>query len=499
MAQKLAAVDYSQDVSIVALVGRRRNPTIIAEGRCTHDPGNNMGEFDIAVHEDYRKRGIAVILADYLRKIAYARGLSGMYAVVIQQNRGTMALLDKAWPTATKSFESGTRVYTVRFPGSETAYPKDSVFIYSGRFADYTYGTQHPFDPERARSTLKLIRQQGHLNEPWTRVEEPQLVHAQRLTESHEPAFIEALRLANDGKWRDELVRFGLGGDDCPVFPGLFDYVLLYASATLTGVELIMNQKTNIVFNPIGGFHHASRSHAEGFCYVNDVIVAIDALVGSGHRVAYIDIDAHHGNGVQDAYWRDDRVLVVSLHESGKTLYPGTGFETEIGEDMGRGFTINIPLPVNTDDEAYVDIFDSIVDPAVKRFSPSVVVAVVGADTHRTDPLSNLSLTINGMVSAMERIREWCPHLLMLGGGGYNPRMVNRAWCRMWAAANRIDALPDFLSVVGGNFLGAEGLQGAELADMQYRVTGEEKKQIIAELDRIVEFHEANTLPLLPS
>ena len=496
-AQKLAAVDYSQDMAIIGLVGRRGNSEIIGEGRYTYNPGNNMGEFDIVARRDFRGRGVATFLANYLNKIAYSSGLSGMYAEVIQQNRGTMALLNKAWPTAEKTFDSGTCTFTVRFPEEDVKRPKDSIVVYSGRFGDFSYGKEHPFSPDRARVALRTIAQEGYLNEPWIRMEEPRMITRDRLVQSHDPNFIDALERANSGDWSDDFVNFNLGGDDCPVFPGVFDYVLLYTSATATAVDLIIAENANLVFNPLGGFHHASRSHAEGFCYINDILMAIDTFLAGGYRVAYIDIDAHHGNGVQDAYYEDDRVLFVSLHESGKTLYPGTGFETETGEEIGKGFTVNIPLPVGIDDEIFEKAFDLVITPAVKAFAPTVVVAVIGADTHKQDPLANLKVTNNGMANAVERIREYSNRLVLLGGGGYDTQTTAKAWCRMWGAANRIDALPDCLLVMGGTFLGGHGLDGADIVDMTYRVSGKEKSDMMAELERIAAYHKEHTIPVI--
>ena len=420
-----------------------------------------------------------------------------MYAEVIQGNAATMGLLHRAWPTARKTFQAGNYVYTVRFPPDDVERPKDSIIVHSGRSSDFTYGEEHPFSPERSRTTLNLIVENHYLNEPWMRIEEPRLVPKERLYESHEPEFVDALESANDGRMREELVPFNVGTEDCPVFPGLFDWVRLYTSATITAVDFLTDEKANVVFNPTGGFHHAARAHAEGFCYLDDCITAIDMLLARGYRVAYVDIDAHHGNGVQDAYYGDDRVLVVSLHESGKTLYPWSGFETEIGKDAGEGFTVNVPLPKGTDDEAYVKVFDRVVVPAVEAFEPTVVVAVIGADTHRRDPLSNLALTNNGMVTVMERIRDFAHQLLLLGGGGYDLESTTRAWCRMWATVNRIDALPDYLLGVGGSFLGGEGLGAADLVDRAYRVWGEERAAIDEALDRVAAYHEHTTLPLI--
>jgi acetoin utilization deacetylase AcuC-like enzyme/acyl-CoA hydrolase len=496
-AQALATVDYSQDMAIVGLVGPRNNPVVCGEGRYTYDPSNRMGEFDIVVHRDYRGHGIALLLANYLNKIAYANGLAGVYAMVIQQNSATKALLDKAWPTALRTFDSGTSIFTVKFPEEDVTRPKDSIVIYSGRFGDFSYGRDHPFDPSRARVVLGTIDDAGYLNEPWIRTEEPRMITKERLVQTHSPEFVDALHKANEGEWQDEFIQLNLGTDDCPIFKGIFDYVLLYASATATGVDLIMRENANVVFNPLGGFHHSSRTFAEGFCYVNDIILAIDMFLAGGYRVACVDIDAHHGNGVQDAYYRDDRVLVVSTHQTGKALYPGTGFEDEIGEDMGEGFTVNVPLPTGSDDEIFLRAIDRVVTPAVEKFAPTAVIAIIGTDGHRSDPGSGLNFTNNGMSDAMERIRDYSNHLLLLAGGGYDLRSTTRGWTRMWGAANRMDALPDYLLVMGGAFVSSADLQGGDLVDMTYRVSGKEKEEMVAEIDRIVAFHEANTLPII--
>jgi acetoin utilization protein AcuC len=343
------------------------------------------------------------------------------------------------------------------------------------------------------------MKQQGYLDEPWIRVEEPIMVGKERLIESHDPNFVDALEQANSGQWRETFLKFNLGNEDCPIFPGLFDYVLLYTSATITAVDLITNENANVVFNLLGGFHHASRSFATGFCYVNDVLVAIDIFLSKGFRVACVDIDAHHGNGVQDAYYNDDRVLVVSLHQTGRSLYPWSGFENEIGEGIGKGFTINVPLPEATDDEAFQMVFDRVVPPALEKFAPTVVVAIIGADTHKSDPMANLKLTNNGMVHAIKKIRECSRHLLLLAAGGYDVKTTTRAWARMWAAANRIDALPDYLLTIGGRFREGAGQQHGDVEDMNYRVSGRVKEEITHELDRIAAFHEKNTIPCIGS
>lgn len=373
---------------------------------------------------------------------------------------------------------------------------RDSALIFASRFGEFSYGEGHPFLPTRAVATLEMIRRQGYLDEPWMRVVEPVPIQKEILAQTHDSGYIDALAAANDGKWQDRFIHFGLGTEECPIFPGIFDYVLMYSAATATGAKAILEDRSNVAFNPLGGFHHAGRRNAEGFCYVNDVVVAIEMLLDGGMRVAYVDIDAHHGNGVQDAYYEDDRVLVVSLHQTGNTLYPWSGFENEIGTGRGRGYTINVPLPEETDDELFGMAFDDLIVPALDAFAPTVVVATVGADTHRNDPLANLSLTNNGMADAVGKLLPRAPHLLMLGGGGYDVDTTVAAWARMWAAANGIDDLPDHLLAVGGAFMESAGM-GAEIVDMPYRLSGPKKKANIAKVDRILDFHRVNTLPMI--
>lgn len=363
--------------------------------------------------------------------------------------------------------------------------PGDAVLIYAPSFSEQSLGDGHPFRPDRASALVELLKRQGWLSEPWMRVEEPGPVPKAALERAMDPGFLAAIERASAGEIDASLVAYGLGSAECPIFPGLSDYVGLYCAATMRGVRAILEEGADLAFNPLGGMHHASRSHAEGFCYVNDAILAIDALLAAGHRVAYIDIDAHHGNGVQDAYLADPRVLVASIHESGETLYPWCGREDEVGEGEGRGFTINVPLPAGADDEIFELAFNELVVHRVKAFVPTVTVAVVGADSLRSDPLSHLQVTNNALSAVLERIRSFGPRLLMLGGGGYDAAATVRAWARLWATANDIDALPDYLYAVGGVFLGAGDLEGADLIDAAFRVSGDAKRSMMEELRRL--------------
>jgi acetoin utilization protein AcuC len=181
------------------------------------------------------------------------------------------------------------------------------------------------------------------------------------------------------------------------------------------------------------------KSRASGFCYVNDPVIGILKLLSLGKRVAYIDIDAHHGDGVQKAFYQTDQVLTISLHESGNTLFPGTGFEYEIGEGKGDGYAVNVPLPPYTDDGTYLWAFEEVVPPLILAFQPDVVVTQLGVDTFSDDPLTNLSLSIFGYEKVVRKIKELAPRWVALGGGGYDISNVARAWTLAWAVMNGIE------------------------------------------------------------
>src|SRR5690554_3587055 len=178
--------------------------------------------------------------------------------------------------------------------------------------------------------TFELCYRYGLLDASWIEVMEPSPATEEVMLEYHLPQYVEALKDANSGSFDFTMLEYGLGTGDNPVFKGVFDFSLLVLGATILGAELISAGRADTVFSPVGGLHHAGYDHAEGFCYVNDIVIAINRLIKSGmKRVLYVDIDAHHGNGVQDAFYDRSDVLFISLHQSGETLYPGSGFENE--------------------------------------------------------------------------------------------------------------------------------------------------------------------------
>lgn len=369
-----------------------------------------------------------------------------------------------------------------------------SAFIYSSVFDMYSLGSEHPFKPYKATMVYELCHRYGLFDHPWIRVLEPAAAAEQVMGEFHSQEYIDALKSCNGGYFDFTMLHYGLGTGDNPVFKGVFEFSLLVLGATMAATELIASGEADTVFSPVGGLHHGGFGHAEGFCYVNDIVIAIRRLLSRGFkRVLYVDIDAHHGNGVQDAFYDSDQVMFISLHQSGDSLYPGTGFENEMGDGKGRGYTVNLPLPEYTDDEVYVRAFREIYPPLVKVFAPDVVVAQIGLDTLKRDPLTNLRLTNNGYCEVMEEIRRSCPKILALGGGGYSVPDVVRGWTLAWAILNGIKPVDSFMGSVGSAVYG-QGTQ--ELYDEPHRISDALKKSVDSYVDNKLAYIKANVFPL---
>jgi acetoin utilization protein AcuC len=374
-----------------------------------------------------------------------------------------------------------------------------TAFVHSPRFAEYDYGQDHPLEPGRPEITVELCQKYDLLNKPWMATIEPTPASREMMAMFHDEEYLEALQEANNGVFREELLEFGLGTADCPVFPGVYDYSALVAGATLLATDLVAKPQYDLAFSLAGGFHHARKRNAEGFCYVNDVVIAIKELVEKGQRVAYVDLDAHHGDGVQSAFYQENRVLNVSLHESGKTLFPWSGFETEIGSGEGRGYSINVPLPPQTDDEVFLLAFNEIVPPSLAAFEPDVVFTLIGADGLLVDPLSHLSLTNNSYAEAVKVIEAISPACVVLGGGGYHINSATRAWCLAWAVMNGIEPQDEYAGTIGGMMLGTEYVEGGGLRDRHAYTTGPLKEEIRKEVERVTEYIKETVLPLISS
>ncbi len=321
-----------------------------------------------------------------------------------------------------------------------------TAFIYTDEFSRFDYGDSHPLKMFRLVLTYELIKAYGLLSLPDTRFVHSKAASDKELCLFHESKYIECLKSVNEGKRVANAYNYGLGYGDNPIFKGLLDWSRLVTGASLQAAEMVDNGDVDIAFNIAGGLHHAGSAQASGFCYVNDPAVAIKYLLKKGKRVAYIDIDAHHGDGVQDAFYDTDRVLTISIHETGKVLFPGTGFETEIGIGEGEGYSINVPLPPYSDDEIFMYAFNSIIPPAIDKFKPDIVVTQLGADSFCSDPLSHLNLTSYGFCEAVTKLKAISKKWVALGGGGYDIYNVAKGWTLAWAIMNGVD-LPDEIPI----------------------------------------------------
>lgn len=372
-----------------------------------------------------------------------------------------------------------------------------TVFYYSDEMGRFEFGPDHPFKPERATITFDLCNRYGVLNYPWMVVREPLPADPALLSLFHEPMYIQMLEKASRGEPSLEMLERGLGTADTPILKGIYEWSLRAVGGTHSAMQEILSGRAQKAFHLLGGFHHAMPGHAEGFCYLNDIAVAILDTLRSAKdiRIAFVDFDAHHGNGVQQAFYGDPRVLMISVHETGRTLYPWSGNENEIGEGEGRGFTVNLPLEPGTDDEVYSFVLDSAVFPLLRSFSPDIIVAELGADTLISDPLTHLKLTNNGYQKAVRGITAVCPKIVALGGGGYDLYRTSRCWTLAWSILNHVEPVDEFAGLVGGMMFGPE-MEVGSLYDHPFATKGEVKEKAFEEARRVVDHIHRHVFPI---
>lgn len=327
----------------------------------------------------------------------------------------------------------------------------NSVLLFSPQVYQYRRGGKHPAQPERLRRTFELLEAYGVLDSGTRQVIAPREASDRELGVFHAREYIDAVRAlsqaAYENKIPDNIIpeRYGFRTGGNPIFAGMFHAGAVRAGGGLQGVDLLLRGETDIVFHPAGGGHHGQPARTSGFCIFNDVVIAIKKLLEHGLRVAYVDVDAHHGDGVQDAFYNDPRVLTISLHETGETLFPGTGDVDEIGVGQGRGYSINLPFLRETDDEIYLHAFREIVPRALENLAPDVLVTEIGADAHFLDPLAHLNLTTRAFQEITRTLCALSPgRWLCFGGGGYRESVVPRVWALVWGEMNGI-ALADEL------------------------------------------------------
>jgi acetoin utilization protein AcuC len=361
-----------------------------------------------------------------------------------------------------------------------------------------TYPVGHPFRPERERLLREILEREGVTGQPWHEIARAAPATNDEIGAFHRADYLAALAAADAGRFDASMIEFGLGTPDCPAFEGVLRLASRAAGASLAGARAVGAGEAHLAFNPIGGFHHAGPATAEGFCYVNDVVLACAELAERGASVACVDLDAHHGNGTEAAFVDDRRVLTISVHQSGRTLYPWTGEETELGRGEGRGYNVNLPLPPGAGDGAMARMIDGVVVPVLRAYRPDFIVFEIGMDPLFGDPLAQLRMTNNAMADAAERVRSMGTPVLVLGGGGYMPADTARGWALAWSVLNEAEQADPFAGLIGGVMLGrADYTTGGGLRDMKRFVSAEEGAAIDAEVERVIAFHRANLFPIL--
>ena len=301
-------------------------------------------------------------------------------------------------------------------------------FIWDTRIASHVYRADHPLRPERLIGVHDTLAHAGAFSRPGATRLEPRAATRAEIERIHAPAYVEAVMQASAEPDLD-YSAWGLSAlGDTPPFRGMHEVSLLTTGGSLVAMEEVMSGRLRVAVNYAGGLHHAMKRRASGFCIYNDPAIVCAVLADRGMRVAYVDIDAHHGDGVQAAFYDTDQVLTISLHESGQTLFPGTGFADERGRGSGLGYSINVPLPAYTDDPAYLRAFEAVVPPLLERYRPDVLVTQQGIDPHFTDPLTHLQLSTHARERIVRHFARSPYPWVAMGGGGYSLDAVRRTW-----------------------------------------------------------------------
>lgn len=320
---------------------------------------------------------------------------------------------------------------------------KSVAVVWNDALSAYNFGPNHPFSPIRVSLAIRLADEFGLLDHSNVTVvrDFPSATDEQLLT-VHTPELLAAVKRAGERPAEYFSERFGIGTADTPAFRDMHTAAARVVGATLAGAREVFSGQVEHAVNIAGGLHHGMPDRASGFCVYNDVSVAIKWLLDQGvERIAYLDVDVHHGDGVQESFWNDPRVLTVSIHESPDTLFPGTGRADEIGGPDALGYAVNIALPAGTGDQGWLRAFHAITPHLLKAYRPQIIVSQHGCDSHFEDPLANLVVSIDGQRMAADAIHRWAHRYaggrwLAVGGGGYEwVEVVPRSWTHLIAIA----------------------------------------------------------------
>lgn len=360
------------------------------------------------------------------------------------------------------------------------------AFLYTPELERLSYPPDCPFKTQRAGLTCERLKSFGLLGSEGRIEVIPRPATLNQLRWFHSARYLEEMQRAAAGDLTVEGLNMGFGGPDTPVFKDMFTWGAWACGAGLIAADLLLQRKADIAFNLLGGFHHAMTERAAGFCFLNDVVLACLKLAEAGRRVLYLDVDAHHGDGVQSAFYRRDDVLTISIHETGRTLFPWGGFENEIGEGLGMGFNVNVPLPPQSYDEAFLTAFDRVVLPLMEAYAPDVIVLELGMDTLAGDPLTHLRMTNNIVVEILEPLLHTGVPLLVAGGGGYHVENTVRAWALAWRTCCG-ENVEDFAMGMGGVMLANTEWAGG-LRDRTLAVTAEQRQAVESELQTTIRY-----------
>eukprot|EP00555_Chaetoceros_dichaeta_P005804 CAMPEP_0198262856 /NCGR_PEP_ID=MMETSP1447-20131203/11302_1 /TAXON_ID=420782 /ORGANISM="Chaetoceros dichaeta, Strain CCMP1751" /LENGTH=455 /DNA_ID=CAMNT_0043951259 /DNA_START=68 /DNA_END=1435 /DNA_ORIENTATION=- len=304
-------------------------------------------------------------------------------------------------------------------------------YFYHSEVGHFYYGPSHPMKPHRLKLAHHLVLSYGLYKE--MECYRPHPASIGEMSQFHSEDYVTFLSRITPDNLRQftapNLIKYNAGAEqtDCPVFDGLFEFTQLYTGASIDGAIKLNNSETDIAINWAGGLHHAKKSEASGFCYINDIVLAILELLKVHARVLYIDIDVHHGDGVEEAFYCTDRVMTFSLHKYGD-FFPGTGHIKDIGAKEGAGFSVNAPLTSGMTDTAYEGVFKPVMDKIMEVYRPGAIVLQCGADSLTGDRLGVFNLTLKGHAECVRHVKSFGVPTLVLGGGGYTIRNVARCW-----------------------------------------------------------------------
>ncbi|TFB25066.1 acetoin utilization protein AcuC [Filobacillus milosensis] len=317
-----------------------------------------------------------------------------------------------------------------------------SAFVYSEKFQDYKFREDHPFNQKRVELTYDLLLKSGALSEE--QIIKPRMATESEIKAVHHSQYVEVVKRASELQLSDsETEEYGIGTEDTPIFHNMHEAASTLVGGTLTAVESVINGEVDHAVNLGGGLHHGFARKASGFCIYNDAAIAINYIrEHTNYKVLYVDTDAHHGDGVQWIFYDDPNVCTLSIHETGRYLFPGTGNVNERGRSEGYGFSFNVPLDAFTEDESFLEVYKSALKEVCEYFQPDIIVTQNGADAHVYDPLTHLCSTMK-IYEEIPKLANEMAHIycedrwIALGGGGYDIwRVVPRAWAQIWNIAS---------------------------------------------------------------